>query len=168
VFVYARAKLASCTGPSRPPRSHFPRSYGLLLIKTCHRREIHAMGGMAAHIPIRDDPAANETAMEKVRSDKLREAGDGHDATWVAHPGLVGIAKEIFGREMQQPNQIARKRQDAHVTAADLLAVPTGSRTRTIDIALCRAVLDEPSWGRRPAKPTGNDAARMRRHCSAL
>jgi malate synthase len=107
--------------------SHFLRSYSLLLIKTCHRREIHAMGGMAAQIPIRDDPAANEAAMEKVRADKQREAGDGHDGTWVAHPGLVAIAKEIFDREMPQPNQIARKRQDVHVAASDLLVVPEGS-----------------------------------------
>jgi malate synthase len=109
--------------------SHFLRSYSLLLIKTCHRREIHAMGGMAAQIPIRNDPAANEMAMEKVRADKLREAGDGHDGTWVAHPGLVTIAKEVFDREMPQANQIARKRQDVHVTSADLLAVPNGTIT---------------------------------------
>ena len=109
--------------------SHFLRSYSQLLIKTCHRREIHAMGGMAAQIPIRDDPAANEAAMEKVRADKLREAGDGHDGTWVAHPGLVAIAKEVFDRKMPQPNQIARKRQDVHVTASDLLAVPEGTIT---------------------------------------
>jgi malate synthase len=109
--------------------SHFLRSYSLLLIKTCHRREVHAMGGMAAQIPIRNDPAANEAAMDKVRADKLREAGDGHDGTWVAHPGLVHIAKEIFDREMPQANQIARKRQDVHVTAADLLAVPAGTIT---------------------------------------
>jgi malate synthase len=110
--------------------AHFLRSYSLLLIKTCHRREIHAMGGMAAQIPIHDDPEANETAMEKVRADKRREAGDGHDGTWVAHPGLVAIAKEIFDREMPQPNQIARKRQDVHVTAADLLKVPEGTITK--------------------------------------
>jgi malate synthase len=109
--------------------SHFLRSYSLLLIKTCHRREIHAMGGMAAQIPIRDDPAVNAAAMEKVRADKLREVGDGHDGTWVAHPGLVAIAKEVFDREMPQPNQIARKRQDVHVTASDLLAVPKGTIT---------------------------------------
>jgi malate synthase len=109
--------------------THFLRSYSLLLIKTCHRREIHAMGGMAAQIPIRDDPAANEAAMEKVRADKEREAGDGHDGTWVAHPGLVAIAKEIFDRAMPQPNQIARKREDVHVTATDLLAVPNGTIT---------------------------------------
>jgi malate synthase len=109
--------------------SHFLRSYSLLLIKACHRRGIHAMGGMAAQIPIRDDPEANEAAMEKVRADKQREASDGHDGTWVAHPGLVAIAKEIFDREMPQANQIVRKRQDVHVTAADLLAVPEGTIT---------------------------------------
>jgi malate synthase len=111
--------------------THFLRSYSLLLIKTCHCREIHAMGGMAAQVPIRDDPAANEAAMAKVRADKEREAGDGHDGTWVAHPGLVAIAKKIFDREMPQPNQIARKRQDVHVTASDLLAVPKGTITET-------------------------------------
>ena len=109
--------------------THFLRSYSRLLIKTCHRREIHAMGGMAAQIPIRDDPAANEAAMEKVRADNQREASDGHDGTWVAHPGLVAIANEIFDREMPQPNQIARKRQDVDVTPSDLLAVPTGTIT---------------------------------------
>ena len=87
------------------------------------------MGGMAAQIPIRDNPEANEAAMEKVRADKLREAGDGHDGTWVAHPGLVGIAKEIFDKAMPEANQIARKRQDVHVTAADLLKVPSGTIT---------------------------------------
>ena len=109
--------------------THFLRSYSQLLIKTCHRREIHAMGGMAAQIPIRDDPSANEAAMDKVRADKQREAGDGHDGTWVAHPGLVAIAKEIFDREMPQPNQIARKRQDVRIAASDLLAVPLGTIT---------------------------------------
>jgi malate synthase len=109
--------------------SHFLRSYSQLLIKTCHRREAHAMGGMAAQIPIRNDPAANQEAMEKVAADKRREVGDGHDGTWVAHPGLVAITKEIFDREMPQPNQIARKRQDVHFTAADLLAVPQGTIT---------------------------------------
>jgi malate synthase len=99
------------------------------LIKTCHRREIHAMGGMAAQIPIRDDPAANEAAMTKVRADKEREAGDGHDGTWVAHPGLVAIAKEIFDREMPQPNQIDRKRPDVQITSSDLLRVPEGTIT---------------------------------------
>ncbi len=109
--------------------AHFMRSYSQLLIKTCHRRNVHAMGGMAAQIPIRNDPAANEAAMEKVRADKLREAGDGHDGTWVAHPGLVPIAKEIFDKQMPEANQIARKRQDVHVVADDLLRVPEGTIT---------------------------------------
>jgi malate synthase len=107
--------------------AHFLRSYSQLLIKTCHRRNVHAMGGMAAQIPIKDDAAANDAAMAKVRADKEREAGDGHDGTWVAHPGLVPIAKEIFDRLMPEANQIARKRQDVHITAADLVQVPTGT-----------------------------------------
>ena len=131
-FIKKFAEDPHCVMPDRGQvtmSAHFLRSYSLLLIKTCHRREIHAVGGMAAQIPIRDDPEANEAAMEKVRDDKRREAGDGHDGTWVAHPGLVAIAKEIFDREMPQPNQIARKRQDVHVTAADLLKVPEGTIT---------------------------------------
>jgi malate synthase len=131
-FIKKFAEDPNCVMPDRGQvtmTTHFLRSYSLLLIKTCHRREIHAMGGMAAQIPIRDDPAANEAAMEKVRADKQREAGDGHDGTWVAHPGLVAIANEIFDREMPQPNQIARKRQDVHVTASGLLAVPKGTIT---------------------------------------
>ncbi len=131
-FIKKFAEDPGCLLPDRAQvtmTSHFLRSYSLLLIQTCHRREIHAMGGMAAQIPIRDDPAANAAAMEKVRADKLREAGDGHDGTWVAHPGLVGIAKEVFDREMPQPHQIARKRQDIAVTAVDLLAVPPGTIT---------------------------------------
>jgi malate synthase len=131
-FIKKFAEDPNCVMPDRGQvtmTTHFLRSYSRLLIKTCHRREIHAMGGMAAQIPIRDDPAANEVAMEKVRADKRREAGDGHDGTWVAHPGLVAVANEIFDREMPQPNQIARKRQDVDVTPSDLLAVPTGTIT---------------------------------------
>ncbi|MBL8805886.1 MAG: malate synthase A [Rhodospirillales bacterium] len=109
--------------------SHFMRSYSQLLIKTCHRRNVHAMGGMAAQIPIKDNPAANEAAMAKVRADKDREATDGHDGTWVAHPGLVPIAKAVFDEKMKDANQIARKRQDVHVVAADLLQVPAGTMT---------------------------------------
>jgi malate synthase len=109
--------------------AHFLRSYSQLLIKTCHRREVHAMGGMAAQIPIKNDPAANEAAMDRVRADKKREAADGHDGTWVAHPGLVAIAKAEFDAVMKSANQIARKRQDVHVDAADLIAVPEGTRT---------------------------------------
>ncbi len=108
---------------------HFLNSYVQLLIRTCHRRGIHAMGGMAAQIPIKNDPAANEKALDKVRQDKLREVKAGHDGTWVAHPGLVPIAKEIFDADMKTPNQIDRKREDVHVVAQDLLAVPTGEIT---------------------------------------
>ena len=100
---------------------HFLKSYVELLIQTCHRRGIHAMGGMAAQIPIKNDPAANEKALEKVRQDKLREVNAGHDGTWVAHPGLVPIAKEIFDAYMKEANQIGRGRDDVHVTAKDLL-----------------------------------------------
>ncbi|MEF3274544.1 MAG: malate synthase A [Chloroflexus sp.] len=102
--------------------THFMRSYSLLTIKTCHRRGAHAMGGMAAQIPIKNDPVANEAALAKVRADKEREANDGHDGTWVAHPGLVPVAMEVFDRLMPTPNQISRQRDDVHVTAADLLA----------------------------------------------
>ena len=107
----------------------FMHAYSQLVIKTCHRREIHAMGGMAAQIPIKNDPQANEEALAKVRADKEREAKDGHDGTWVAHPGLVGIAREIFDKYMPTPNQIHRKRDDVDVKAADLLAIPTGTIT---------------------------------------
>lgn len=108
----------------------FMRSYSLLVIKTCHRRGVHAMGGMAAQIPIKNDDAANETAFAKVRADKEREARDGHDGTWVAHPGLVAVAKEIFDKHMPEANQIASKpRTDIQVTAADLIKVPTGAIT---------------------------------------
>jgi malate synthase len=104
--------------------THFLRSYCKLLIQTCHRRNIHAMGGMAAFIPIKNDPVANEKALAQVRADKEREAGDGNDGTWVAHPGLVPVAKEVFDRLMPGPNQIDRKLADFHATAADLLQVP--------------------------------------------
>ena len=107
----------------------FMKAYSELVIKTCHRRGVHAMGGMAAQIPIKGDPAANEAALAKVRVDKEREAKAGHDGTWVAHPGLVPIAMEIFDREMKTPNQISKLREDVHVTEEDLLRIPQGSRT---------------------------------------
>ncbi|MCW5753065.1 MAG: malate synthase A, partial [Alphaproteobacteria bacterium] len=94
-------------------------------------RGVHAMGGMAAQIPIKDDAAANAAAMAKVQADKEREAGDGHDGTWVAHPGLVPVAKAVFDRAMRGPNQIARQRQDVNVAAGDLLAVPKGRITES-------------------------------------
>lgn len=99
----------------------FMRAYALLLVKTCHRRGAPAMGGMAAQIPIKNDPAANEAALEKVRQDKLREVTDGCDGTWVAHPGLVSVAKEIFDKHMPQPNQYGKQRPDVNVGAKDLL-----------------------------------------------
>ena len=108
---------------------HFLRSYSQLLIQTCHRRGIHAMGGMAAQIPIKDNPAANEAAMAKVRADKLREVTDGHDGTWVAHPLMVPLVRDIFDAHMPGPNQISRLREDVHVTAADLLRIPQGRIT---------------------------------------
>jgi malate synthase len=109
--------------------THFMRSYSLLAIKTCHRRNAHAIGGMAAQIPIKNNPQANEEALAKVRADKEREANDGHDGTWVAHPGLVPIALAAFDAVMKGPNQIHVKREDVHVTAADLLAFATGPIT---------------------------------------
>jgi len=108
---------------------HFLASYVELLIQTCHRRGIHAMGGMAAQIPIKNDEAANAAAMAKVIADKRREVTAGHDGTWVAHPGLVPIAKQIFDEGMKGPHQIGRKREDVRVTAADLLEVPDGPVT---------------------------------------
>jgi malate synthase len=114
-FVLADRALVTMT-------THFMHSYSLLAIKTCHRRNIHAMGGMAAQIPVKNDPAANEQAFAKVRADKIREVTDGHDGTWVAHPGLVPVALEEFNKGMPTPNQIERKREDVHVTAPDLLA----------------------------------------------
>ncbi|HEU4323682.1 MAG TPA: malate synthase A [Roseiflexaceae bacterium] len=109
--------------------THFMRSYSLLVIKTCHRRNIHAIGGMSAFIPVKGDPEANERAFAQVRADKEREAADGHDGTWVAHPGLVPVALEVFDRAMPQPNQIDRKREDVSVAAADLLRFAEGPIT---------------------------------------
>ncbi len=113
-FVLADRGLVTMTAP-------FMRAYSLLLIKTCHRRGAFAMGGMAAQIPIKNDTKANEEAIAKVRADKEREANDGHDGTWVAHPGLVSVAREAFDKVMKGPNQIHRQRSDVKVKAADLL-----------------------------------------------
>jgi malate synthase len=110
---------------------HFLKSYVDLLIRTCHRRGAHAMGGMAAQIPIRDDSQANEAAMARVREDKLREARAGHDGTWIAHPGLATIAREAFDALMPGPNQLNVLRADVNVTAHDLLTVPEGAITET-------------------------------------
>src|ERR671926_870971 len=107
----------------------FMRAYTLNTIKTCHMRGAHAIGGMAAQIPSRDDPEWTEWAFQKVREDKEREAKDGHDGTWVAHPGLVPVAREVFDALMPGPHQIERTREDVHVTAANLLEVPKGPIT---------------------------------------
>jgi malate synthase len=131
-FIKKFAQDPACVMPDRGQvtmASHFLQSYSLELIRTCHKRNVHAMGGMAAQIPIKDDPAANEQALGKVRADKEREANNGHDGTWVAHPGLVPVAKDVFDRLMPEAQQIARKRQDVNITAADLLKVPEGTIT---------------------------------------
>src|SRR5256886_15596522 len=107
----------------------FVRAYADLSVRTCDRRGIHALGGMAAQIPIKRDAALNAQALEKVRQDKLREVRQGHDGTWVAHPGLVPVAREVFDGHMSGPHQIARPREDVRVTARDLLATPAGEIT---------------------------------------
>ncbi|MDQ3193618.1 MAG: malate synthase A, partial [Bacteroidota bacterium] len=109
--------------------SHFLRSYSQLVIKTCHRRGIHAMGGIAAQIPIKNDEKANDEALSKVKADKEREAKDGHDGTWVAHPGLIKIAKDVFDSIMPEENQISVLRNDVNITAKDLLDIPKGEIT---------------------------------------
>jgi malate synthase len=114
-FVFADRAQVTMTSP-------FLRAYCQLLVKTCHKRGAHAMGGMAAQIPIKHDPAANAAALAKVVADKEREAGDGFDGTWVAHPGLVPVAKAVFDRAMPEPNQVDRQRDDVCVKAQDLLA----------------------------------------------
>ncbi|WP_310392003.1 malate synthase A [Hymenobacter sp.] len=119
----------------------FMAAYSQLVIQTCHRRGVHAIGGMAAQIPIKNDPAANDAALEKVRQDKIREATNGHDGTWVAHPGLVPVALEVFNRLMPGPNQIENKRPDVQVSAADLVRAPKGTITEeglklNIDVAI--------------------------------
>ncbi|NP_001105328.1 malate synthase, glyoxysomal [Zea mays] len=111
---------------------HFMRSYSHLLIHTCHRRGVHAMGGMAAQIPIKDDAAANEAALELVRKDKLREVRAGHDGTWAAHPGLIPAIREVFeGHLGGRPNQIgdAAGHEGASVKEEDLIQPPRGART---------------------------------------
>jgi malate synthase len=108
---------------------HCMQSYALRVIQSCHRRGAHAMGGMAAQIPIKDDNHANEIALGKVREDKIREAQNGHDGTWVAHPGLVAIARAEFDKAMPSANQVDRLRDDVAVTAQDLLKLPQGTIT---------------------------------------
>ncbi len=134
IFSYIK-KLGHRSDKILPDRAQvtmtkaFLKAYVDLLIQTCHKREIHAMGGMAAQIPIKNDPAANEQAMERVRQDKLREVKAGHDGTWVAHPGLIGIAKTVFDEHMVAPNQIHVKREHVAVSEADLLEPVAGEVT---------------------------------------
>ena len=107
----------------------FLRAYALTLVKTCHRRGAFAMGGMAAQIPVKNDAAANEIAFAKMRADKEREAKDGHDDTWVAHPALVPIARGVFDRLMPGPNQLDRLREDVAVNRDAMLEIPHGTQT---------------------------------------
>jgi malate synthase len=128
-FIKKFRNRRDCVLPDRGTLTmdkHFMKSYVDLLIQTCHRRGAHAMGGMAAQIPIRDNPQANEAAMAKVRADKTREAQAGHDGTWVAHPGLAPIAMEAFDAVMSGPNQLRVMRSEVQVSAADLLRIPDG------------------------------------------
>jgi len=131
-FIKKRRADASALLPDRAVVTMdkgFLDAYSKLVIQTCHQRGVHAMGGMAAQIPIKNDAAANDAALAKVRADKLREVKNGHDGTWVAHPGLVPIAREIFDEHMKGGNQLERLREDIKVTREDLLAVPEGPRT---------------------------------------
>jgi malate synthase len=131
-FIKKFRNRRDCLLPDRAAvtmERHFLKSYVDLLINTCHRRGAHAMGGMAAQIPIRDNAAANAAAMERVRADKLREARAGHDGTWIAHPGLAQIAREAFDAVMPGPNQLNVLRADVKVGARDLLTVPDGEIT---------------------------------------
>ncbi|HZZ89582.1 MAG TPA: malate synthase A, partial [Caulobacteraceae bacterium] len=109
--------------------SAFLAAYSLKLIQTCHRRGAFAMGGMAAQIPVKGDAAANEAAFAKVRADKEREATNGHDGTWVAHPDLVPVAMEVFDRAMPGPNQLGKLREDVAITREQMLKVHEGERT---------------------------------------
>jgi len=131
-FIKKFRNRRDCVFPDRAlvtMKEHFLKSYTELLIKTCHRRGIHAMGGMAAQIPIKDNAEANRVAIEKVVADKEREVSAGHDGTWVAHPGLVAVAREVFDAKMTGPHQIHVKREDVKVTASDLLRTPKGPIT---------------------------------------
>jgi malate synthase len=131
-FIKKFRNRADCVLPDREQvtmTTHFLRSYSLLTIKTCHRRGALAIGGMAAQIPIKTDPVANEAALAKVGADKQREVEDGHDGTWVAHPALVPIARQVFDSKMPGPNQVSLLRDEVSISAADLLKVPTGTIT---------------------------------------
>jgi malate synthase len=154
IFSFIK-KFAQDAGAILPDRATltmatpFLRSYSKLLIQTCHKRNVHAMGGMAAFIPIKDDPVVNQQALEQVCADKEREATDGHDGTWVAHPALVPIATEVFDRLMPGPNQIEKKLEGFRFTAKDLLTAPKGPITQKglrQNIAVCLGYME--AWFR--------------------
>ncbi len=134
IFSFIK-KFKSLPGFVLPDRAQitmtvpFMKAYSQLVIKTCHKRGVHAMGGMAAQIPIKNNPAANEEAINKVQADKLREVQEGHDGTWVAHPGLVKTAMDIFNGYMPTKNQVFNLRTDLEINKVDLLAVPEGTIT---------------------------------------
>lgn len=132
----------------------FMKAYSQLVVKTCHKRGVHAMGGMAAFIPVKNDAEANERAIKKVTADKLQEVTNGHDGTWVAHPGLVKIAMDIFNEHMPTANQITNKRNDVKVSAKDLVEVPKGFITeKGLRLNINVGILYIESWLR------GNGAA---------
>lgn len=134
IFSYIK-KFRNVPGFVMPDRAkigmnaHFMSSYSQLVIKVCHKRGVHAMGGMAAQIPIKNDPIANQKAIDKVRNDKLTEVKNGHDGTWVAHPALVQVAMDVFDEYMPTQNQIFKTREDVEVTAKDLIQPPVGTIT---------------------------------------
>jgi malate synthase len=131
-FIKRQAGSAAAVVPDRAALTMdrgFLQAYSQELIRVCHKRKAHAMGGMSAFIPIKGDPEANDRVLAKVQADKEREATAGHDGTWVAHPALVPVARAVFDRLMKGPNQIARPLPEA-VSETDLLKVPEGPRTR--------------------------------------
>jgi malate synthase len=159
IFSFIK-RLRNRSGAVLPDRDQvtmavpFTDAYSRLVIQTCHRRNVHAMGGMAAFIPIKNDPQANEAAIAKVRADKEREARNGHDGTWVAHPGLVSVAMEVFNAIMPTPNQIHVKREADVIMADQLLEVPKGTVTEAgVRKNINVAILYIESWLR------GNGAA---------
>jgi len=131
-FIKTFREHPSCVLPDRSTVGmdrHFLSSYSRLLIRTCHRRGAHAMGGMAAQIPVKNDPATHASAIAKVRADKRREVRDGHDGTWVAHPALVEVARGEFDEWMEGENQLEVAAEGPEITTEDLLTVPRGPFT---------------------------------------
>ena len=152
-YIFSYIKKLHTQGYTLPDRSQvtmsvpFMKAYAEHVIQVCHKRGAHAMGGMAAQIPIKNDPDANEKAMEKVRQDKIREVKAGHDGTWVAHPGLVRMVKEIFDEYMPTKNQLDKPIDDREFTADELLEIPKGSVTETgVRLNINVGILYMESW----------------------